>query len=787
LLQFNDPDEVEQVCYQMKLADYPRAKNRASINKLFNGHPPYSEQEAEENNIVVNVNDLASTRISHDARSQFSSAFMKPGQYFKGTTDMGPKHERTKYSTIFSRNINRPMKRSLDYFECLRSKFASLVLHGIGPAAWRDRDVWCPDPIGIEDVFVPANTLLTMRNLPFFAVYRSFTAPELIKMTRGPNVDSGWNQSLIKSCIEYIDVESKTLMGNNWPEAWAPEKMEERQKGDGGFYVGDAVPTINVFDFYFWNDDKKASGWNRRMIMDAWTTNDGHSMVPNSKVKFGRGEFLFDSKGRKYADRREELIGFQFADLSAVAPFRYHSVRSLGLLLYSVCHLQNRMRGKVNEAIFESLMMYFKVRSMDEGQRALKLMLSNRGLIDDNLTPIPANERYQVDANLIALGLNENKTLIEQNSSSYTQNQNFSRDKVEKTKFQVMAEVNAITSLVSAALLQAYEYQKFEYYEIVRRFMRKNSRDKDVRAFRNSCMKEGIPEALMVAEAWEIEPERVMGAGNKTLEMAIAQQLMEYRNLLDPEPQRTVLRDVIMAVTDDAARAEALVPEAPVRISDSVHDAQLASSSLMMGLPVAVKTGMNHIEYVETLLASMATVIKRCEANGKMATLEQIIGLQNMEAHINAHIQIIAQDPKEKARVKVYGDQLGKLMNLVKAYAQRLQQQMQEQNGNGQPDPEAMAKIQIEKAKADQKIATAKESGGQRTAQRQIQFEMEQEREDRRHQAELQREQQKADVQLNLEAAKAELQMKVDKAKAQQDIENSRIAAEKKPAPKKAE
>jgi len=39
-------------------------------------------------------------------------------------------------------------------------------------------------------------------------------------------------------------------------------------------------------------------------------------------------------------------VAFQFADLSAVAPFRYHSVRSLGWLLYAVINLQNRLRCK---------------------------------------------------------------------------------------------------------------------------------------------------------------------------------------------------------------------------------------------------------------------------------------------------------------------------------------------------------------------------------------------------------------------------------------------------------
>ncbi len=52
--------------------------------------------------------------------------------------------------------------------------------------------------------------------------------------------------------------------------------------------------------------------------------------------------------------------------------------------------------------------------------------------------------------------------------------------------------------------------------------MMENSRDPDVNSFRAACKAYGIPDKLLVAEAWDVEPERVLGAGNKTLEMAMA-------------------------------------------------------------------------------------------------------------------------------------------------------------------------------------------------------------------------------------------------------------------------
>lgn len=762
-MTFDTADEVEQVAWQLRFGDWPRAQNRARINSLMNGVAPYSDAEVQENNINVNVNYLEGTRLAHDARAQFYQAFLKPGNYFKATSDTGPVHKRQSDNSIVTKEVNRMMKRSIPYFEKHRSTFAQDVLHGIGPGVFRDRDHWCPEPIGVEDVLVPANTKLTMYDLPFFAVYRTLTAPELIKLTRGPKVDKAWNKTLVDACIKYVDDATARLMTDNWPEIWSPEKMEERIKGNSGtFYLGDAVPTINCWDFYYWNDAKNVQGWNRRMIVDAWSTPEiTAASFAASTVKAGmnglRGDFIYNPGDRVYASRREEIVNWQFADLSAVAPFRYHSVRSLGYLLYAVCHLQNRLRCKFNEAVFEQLMVLFRVKSMEDVQRALKVDLINKGFVDDSLEFIKASDRYQVNTDLAQLGLRENQNLISKNSSAYSPEPTGAGSSVEKTKYQVQTEMNAMTSLVSASLLQAYQYQVPEYREIFRRFCKKNSPDPDVRQFQANCLRQGIPERKLHPECWELEPERVMGAGNKTLEVAIANQLMGWRNLYDPEPQREILRISTLAVTDDAGLSDVLVPHNPDAVTDSKFAASLAAGTLMQGMQVPLKTGMNHIEYVETLLTELSMQVRKYQ--NSVPEGDAIIGMNAIAQHIGQHLAIIAQDKNEKSRVKQYGDALGKMMNEVRAYAQRyLEQQKEKAAQNGGLDPETTAKIQAIKVMAEAKAANTRSSHAERTAQRQLQFEMEEKRKQQEFEAELQRDTGDAKVGLEMQIAQREAQ-----------------------------
>jgi hypothetical protein len=742
-MNFKTAEQVESVCYDMKLADYTRGKNRARINNLFNGVKPFENDE--EN--PINVNFLGGTVIAHDARAQFNSAFLKPGKYFSASVDSGPTHKRSIWSAVVTKEMNRIMGRSMVYYETFRSKFAMDVLHGIGPAAWRNKDCWLPNAVGVEDVGIPANTLLTMENLPFFYIYRSYTVPELIKLTRNRDVakKAGWNLALVDQCVEWVDRETIALMGTNWPEVWSPEKTVERTKGYGVFYASDQVPTIDCFDFYFWNDDDKHEGWNRRIILDSWSapqsgTGRGEStrMERNDKEGVDRNQFLFNSGNRKYADQLSELVSFQFADLSSVAPFRYHSVRSLGFLLYAVCHLQNRMRCRFNAAVFEALMNYYRVKSMDDVERALKLDMVNQGFIDETIHFVKPDERWQVNANLIELGMVENQRIIDKNSSSWTAQQGQNQPGDRKTKFQVMAEMNQSTALVSAALGQAYHYQEPEYREIFRRFCNKKSQDRDVLSFRAAVLRQGVPESVLNAECWDIEPTRIMGAGNKTLEMAISEQLMQMRNLYDPEPQRDILRDVTLAITDDPARALRLVPEQPLKISDTVHDAQLSMGTLMMGFPVAVKTGQNHKEFIMVLLTELGQIIQQTEQSGGMAPPDKIKGFQMVAQCIEQHLKVLAQDKDEKQFVAQAEKQLAKLMNLVKAFIQRLQEQMKKQQqsqGDG-VDPQTKAKMQAQVITAQSKAKISQDSHTQKTAQRQVAFEMEEQRKQRDFDAE---------------------------------------------------
>ncbi len=732
-MKFSTAQAIESVCWEMKLADTPRARNRALIDMLFNGNPPYTPAEVVKNRISQNVNFLESTQIAHNARRQFSNAFLKPGNFFSVKLESGPEHKRQEWSEIITQQINRLMKKSLHYRETLRNVFAQVAVHGVGPAVWNSDDGWVPDMQMMSDVFIPSQTLLTMENLPYFAIYRRYTAEELWKKVNGLNVDKAWNIPVANQCIKWAYEQwGQTNSAND--TIYNPEKMQEDFKADSGVYASDAVPTINCFDFYYLSDEGEDHGWRRKIVLDAPGISDTNATNNASTKNFlgGRNQFLFDSGDRKYADTLSEIIHFQFADGSVVAPFRYHSVRGLGFLLYSVCHLQNRLRNSFNLHIFESLLQYFRVSNPEDSERLTKIDLIDKGIIPDGVQFVPLAERWQVDGNLVGTAMQLNRQSMEDSSSSSTQDFNFARDNVEKTATQYTGEASATAAMVGSMLQEAYGYQEFQYQEICRRFCLKNSRDKDARKFRVECLSRGVPEEYLTVECWNISAERIIGSGNKQLEIAQISLLMQQFNRFDPDAQRMILRKFAFSVVDDAATADALVPFTPAEVTSAKSFAQVSLATIMMGLPVNVPPGVNHIDIVETWLAEMAAIITFIEQTTQgMATQQQIIGLTNLSKQITQQIQIIAQDPEEKARVKGYSDDLSKLDNVVRAYGQRLQEQQQadaQQGGQQGASPEAQAKIVSSAITAQAQAKINAEKNAQKMEHKQTAFEADQER-----------------------------------------------------------
>jgi hypothetical protein len=148
-------------------------------------------------------------------------------------------------------------------------------------------------------------------------------------------------------------------------------------------------------------------------------------------------------------------------------------------------------------------------------------------------------------------------------------------------------------------------------------------------------------------------------------------------------------------------------------------------------------------------LAELTVAVQRAEAMGNMVSPDKLAGFQNVLEHVGKLLGEIGADRNQKETANKLAEISGKLANLVKGFAQRLEQQMKGQQGEADDGGE-MAKTQAKIAgtilAAKVKAESTRESHAQKTAQRQVSFETKQQQEEQQHQLELRREVEKQQV-----------------------------------------
>lgn len=748
-MRFDNVALVEQILWDMRVSEQPRAADRAILLKTYNGNPPFDEATAEENHIQVNRSSLEGPNVLSQARKQWTNAFIKPTNFFTARPDCGPKHKQAQWSVIATKHANQLLKRDRRMVGHIRAEGANTLLFGVGPSMWKNRSVIIPTAIPVGSLLVPSETEIDdFDNLQYFAVFREWSATQLYEMTYGPRVDPGWNMDLVRAQLDYVRDELRKSP-NALAYQYMPERIEELIKQDKGYFGSDATPTIDVWDFYF-RDDDLGGGWHRRVLLDWGVGPDSSTTMPpsrNGADESGKGGgFLYSSGKRRYADSISQILFCQFGDCSPYAPFKYHSVRGLGWMLWGVCDLQDRLHCKFNEAIFEQLMWFFQTAGNQDLLRLKKANFEHMGIIPQGIRFLTPQERFTPNSELLNMAFARNQKLIADSATTYSQDYASTQGGVkgERTATETMAIVNSSQALASSILEQAYTYSTFKYREMFRRLCLANNRDPMAREFRLRCLNDGIPPDMLTEEKWSIEPDRVLGGGNKTVQMATIGFLQQIRQNLPPEGQRVVDHLSVLYSTDQPGLAEEIAPIGENKpISDSQLNAQNATQRLMAGLPYVLPRDAVHEDFATVWLGDLAFTVNKVVESGGMTDPKELAGMANMVKHIAAVLEVMATNKNAREKVRKFQDVLGELTNHIKAFGQRLQQQMQAQaeqgGGNGQMDPKEMAKVQAMLMQAQTKAQIAERSAAARTRQKEVQFQLAEKRKDQQLAADLQR------------------------------------------------
>jgi len=721
-MNFASPLRIAEIISQLKLVDITnRAPARALVDACFNGLPPFTEQEAKENGIHLNCNFNEGSDKLLEGRQQFENAMLSTGNYFSIRLPDAPESKRQTYEGILTAEANRPLKKSLSFLHTQREKWGSVVLHGVGPTMWPDDEDPLPFFVAIPDLLIPTDTSITLDNLNYFPVRRRMKPGQLYRKTlgRGKNIDPGWNLDQVKKILyQYKDTNTSY---NNVDPYTQPERWEQVFKQNLIYWDSDVAPTIIFWDFYFTEDDDPYGQWKRGIILDSDTT-------PSTSANTDPMEWVYEPK-RVYADRLSHILHVQFSDGNNVPPFMYRSCRGMGVRLYDTIMMLNRYRCQSLQKMFEDLVPWFRVTDPSDKARLDAFYVGMAyGVVPDGLQPLTRDQRHSPDPGYMEMVLGSLKQLIGEGSTGYTQDIDNGTSK-ERTAFEVNALLNQSTKITSSMLNLAYLQESFADEEIVRRLFKPNTHNFMAKRVQQACELAGVPAKWRQASRMVVEHERVLGSGNSQIEMAQAQALFGIRQSLSPKGQAIVTNKYAYSITHDPALSNEIAPrDGAPHVTDSIHDTELVFGTFMSGGMVTPKSGTNPVEVVDTGIKLMEATVQQINQSGGVGTPQQVQGLVGFSHYIDTYIEQLSQDPDNKQMVKQFSDQLGNVMNQIKAFAQRQQQAAQQQNGNG-PDPEAMVKAQLLQQQGQQKLLQKQQTHQQKMIQDRQKFTAQQEQE----------------------------------------------------------
>lgn len=701
-MNFDSAGTIQTEVNQMLLAQQVVMRNRAMINALFNGDTPWTPQEAQQQNIQTNINWLEATRIAHNARNQLDNAFFRADRFFTVRLDQGPPAFRCQWGESITKAINKELRRSRRYKAARQAAHAQVVLHGQGPTIWRNRRSPVPEPVGVDDILVPAGTTTDMENLDRWACYRELTWSQLYEASRGPTVDPGWNREYIDEILEnlYRSPLQSVYQGNRWR---FPEKIQEDIKSNATVIAASALPKILCWDFFYRDEDSEK--WNRRMILDYANfaypnkAKDGSVAMRQPATKFREDpKFLYKKDG--YAKDWCEIVHWYVGNCSNVAPFRYHSVRSIGYLLYGVCLIQNKVRCRFTDHMMQQLLTLFRNVNDDDREKLGLVDLQNFGVIPTGVTMVTGQERHEVDENFILMGLNQGRQLMAESSASFLPDLVGAGERPQMTATETLVRQNSSVSLTSAVLTQLAEQSESDFCEITRRFFDQTNPAPECKRFREAIQRDGVPLGVLDIDAVEILPEKSIGGGSKAAEIASTEAMLEIAGQLGPDAQRLILRKRMLALSDDPSEAMAMVPEVPKPAPDDVQYAQMAFTVLIEGAPFVVRDGVNKAAYASTLISmvqqSLPQVAQLVQSPATIGVaIVKVAGLVAVLGHAEQVVQAIAQSGRSGEQIaKGLQQGLEQELQALQQIGKQAQELEQQQQPAGGASPESQAKIQ---------------------------------------------------------------------------------------------
>jgi hypothetical protein len=650
--------------------DLISALQRQDIQAAVDGKAPYDEQymrdSGQEGRANLNFLDLK-RRVKRECVSYYDLTESVPVlARVNSNMDVDPT-KRSEWCSVMSEEFHKMLKdwSSFEtYHQLLVQKF---VTHGMGFLYFQDDLNWQWRVAGMEDFKMARGTTLAEEEVDIAVAFREVTVSTLYQwcMQSDPG-DKRWNRPEVYKAI---------LKAYNQQAVWSQgewEKWETILKNNDIFAATKANEYVK--------------------LAHCWVKEYSGKVSYYLTLRLGDNEdYLF-----KYENRFENVNQcFNFFPYEVGTNGQLHSVRGLAHERYPEAQVLNTVRNQSVDNARLAGSMIIQPKSATEAEDMALIWYGGVVYIPPEVNVVQTKLQNPSDSMLPII--QDMSMLLQDQQPNVNQKQSGDQ---RKTKFEKRADIAEESVLPTASLNLFYQPWKRHLNEVWRRVKNPKLKQNDpggiqVFAYRERCMRRGVPEVMLMDLTSWVEPYRAVGYGSPAAREAAFDDFMDYWGSLDPVGQNNLLR-AKFAQKVGYAQVDEFVPSIQMngRTPLDAEIAELQNVAMSNGVPMSVMPNDHHILHLQAHLPSLENDLVQLEQGQATPQLLQVAILKTK--HSAQHMQLLKPD---KLQEKLVAELTRKFNNLAertsaaddRAKRQAMKDQIKAATQPPPPDPASQA------------------------------------------------------------------------------------------------
>jgi hypothetical protein len=685
--RIKDAASAREIFHRLLKADEESARNRAQIDEMFAGAPPYDDAELRATGQAAraNVNFGEADAMLEAAMSGYIDLLSSVETLVNFKTKHGDPEERIEYEQIISEELTRMLRGWNSYTPNWLRLATHFIAHGVGIAYFESDLDWRWRVGGWSDFLIPRKTLASESEIEVACCARSMQAQQLYRFIEDEEkaVESGWNVEVAKKAIREAVSNSATVgaMATDWEGI-----VKELKNND--LYVGVATAS-EVKVVHLWNVE-----------FDGQVT---HSIILRDDLS-GKEQFLYRRVG-KFSSMEQAFTIFTYG--VGVNGY-YHGIRGLGAKIFTEIQTSNRLRCQMVDGALLSSSVILQPSNEDALQN---LQLSYFGPYSILSPGVEIQERAipNVSTSVMPV-LQDMAALLNGRTSGYKATGDVGR---ERTKYEIQAMQSDQARLSTSALSLFYDPLQRLFKEVVRRVCRRDyypaePGGNEVREFRKRCFERGVPlEAIFEVDLARVTIVKAIGAGSEQMRQLTFDEFAQLAPAFDEFGRQNLLRDRVAArIGYSNADRYVQKPTAENRPLMDEKFANLENNTMRQGTPLPMYPNDNHTVHARVHITALSEGVAALQ-EGQADLASVIPGLSVLLDHASAHVEAQSADPTVREEAAGNRQTLSQLSEIV-VNGQKAVEKMQREAAAspqtqeaGGPDPKTTTEIEKSRVKID--------------------------------------------------------------------------------------